>query len=294
MASLRQAAAAGPGFPGGTAGRAAFDTFVQQTPEYPTVRYEAATVGGVPGWWYRPVGSPSDSAVLYLHGGAYVAGSAEAYQHLGSQLAGRVGIDFFAPDYRLAPEHPFPAAVEDALAAYRGLVGLGKQRLALCGDSAGGGLALATLANIAHFILIDPILPAPRATTVMSAWTDLALTSASVETQAAVDPFLTRHMLATNAGLYLQDHDAYDPQVSPVYGTMKGLPPVQLHVGTDEILLDDTRRYAAQAQAAGVLVDVHVWEGLFHVFPASVGTLEAAGQALDISSIFLRENLGEL
>lgn len=239
------------------------------------------------------MGAPTDCAVLYLHGGAYVTGSAAAYRHLGSQFAERVGVDFFAPDYRLAPEHPFPAAVADATAAYQGLAGLGKKRLALSGDSAGGGLALVLLANLRHLAAADPQRPTPRAAAVLSAWTDLALTSPSLETQAANDLILSRAMLTQNADFYLCGHDARDPQTSPVYGDLQGLPPVQLHVGTADVLLDDTRRYAAQARAVGVPIDCHVWEGLLHVFPASVGTLEAAGQALDSAAGFLRQHLGE-
>ena len=292
MAAIRQALAAAPALPGGAASRAAFDAYVLQTPADPTVRCAAATVGGVSGWWYRPAGAPADCAVLYLHGGAYVAGSAAAYRHFGSQLAGRVGVDFFAPDYRLAPEHPFPAAVADATAAYQGLADLGKQRLALSGDSAGGGLALVLLANLGRLVA-DPRQPTPRAAAVLSSWTDLALTSPSLATQAASDLLLSRALLTEDANLYLGGHDARDPQASPVYGDLRGLPPVQLHVGTADVLLDDTRRYAAQARAGGVPVECHVWEDLLHVFAASVGTLEAAGQALDRVAGFLRRHLGE-
>jgi monoterpene epsilon-lactone hydrolase len=292
MAALREAYATAHPFAvgGGEDLRLAFDRYLLQTPAYPGVTYEAATVGGVPGWWYRVAGSPQDSAVLYLHGGAYLVGSAAGYRHLGSQLAGRLGIDFFAADYRLAPEHPFPAASEGALAAYQGLVALGKRRLALCGDSAGGGLALVTLAAI-QAAAPALALPAPKAAVVLSPWTDLTMASPSLQTRAAVDPMLTPQAVAQNAALYLQGPEANAPQASPLYGDLRGLPPVQLHVGTDELLLDDGRRYAAQAQAAGVSADLQVWEGMLHVFPAYVGTLEAANRALDETATFLRHHL---
>lgn len=293
MAALRQAFTAAHPYAGAEDVRLAFDRYLLQTPAYPGVTYEAATVGGVSGWWYRVAGSPQDSAVLYLHGGAYLVGSAGGYRHLGSQLAGRLGIDFFAADYRLAPEHPFPAAVEDALAVYKGLAALGKQRLALCGDSAGGGLALATLAA-AQVAAADVPLPLPRAAALLSPWTDLKMASPSLEEQAALDFLLTPRALAQGAAHYLHGRDARDPQASPIYGEFQHLPPLQIHVGTDELLLDDARRYAAQAQAAGIAADLHVWEGMPHVFPANVGALAAASLALDDVAAFLRQHLNPL
>ena len=293
MAAIRQAMAAVPALPAGAAGRPAFDAYVRQTPPDPTVECTPATVGGVPGWWYCPAGAPPNCAVLYLHGGAYVVGSAEGYRHFGSQLAGRTGVRFFAPDYRLAPEHPFPAALNDALAAYRGLAALGNRRLALCGDSAGGGLALAAAATTHRLAAADVRLPAPRAAAVVSAWTDLALTSPSWESRAAIDPMLQRASMAENAARYLQGHDARDPLASPIYGDLRDLPPVQLHAGTAEIVLDDSLGYAARGQALGKAVELHIWEGMLHVFPSYIGTLQAAGQAQDSMAAFLRQHLAE-
>ena len=272
----------------GPEARPEFDAVKLFTPAFPGVTYAADTVGGVPGWWCRPAtpGAP-DQAVLFLHGGAYVLGSAAAFRQLVSQVVGRVGVECFVPDYRLAPEHPFPAAVDDAQAVYQGLVALGKRRIALCGDSAGGGLALVLLALATHAAagLLGAVVP--RATVVLSPWTDLALTSESMQTRAAADFLLTKPALALNAGYYLHGHDAHDPLASPVYGNLTNLPPVQVHVGEAEVLLDDSVRYVARAQAAGVAAELHVWEGLTHVFPGSVGTLLAAGQALDESGTFL-------
>lgn len=276
----------------GPEARPEFDAVKLFTPAFPGVTYEAGTVGDVPGWWCRPATpGASDQAVLFLHGGAYVLGSAEAFCNLVSQIAGRVGVECFASDYRLAPEHPFPAAVADAWAVYEGLVALGKRRVALCGDSAGGGLALVLLALATRAAAGQPGAVVPRAAVVLSPWTDLALASESMQTRAEADFLLTKPALATNADYYLHGHDAYDPLASPIYGDLAGLPPVQVHVGDAEVLLDDSVRYAERARAAGATAELHVWEGLTHVFPGSVGTLLAAGQALDLSGEFLSSYL---
>ena len=265
-----------------------FDAVKHFTPFYPGVTYAADTVGGVPGWWCRPVApAAADQALLFLHGGAYVLGTAAAFRTLVSQVVGRVGIECFVPDYRLAPEHPFPAAVEDALAVYQGLVALGKHRLGIVGDSAGGGLCLVLTASL----VAQAGAVIPRVAVAYSPWTDLALTSESMTTQADADFLLTKAALATNATLYLQGHDAHDPLASPVYGDLAGLPPVQVHVGQAEVLLDDARRYAARAQAAGTTAELHVWEALTHVFIGSAGTLAGANEALDLSADFLRRHL---
>ncbi|NML63618.1 alpha/beta hydrolase [Hymenobacter sp. RP-2-7] len=285
MATLRAAAAPFKGKLAGPDARPMFAALMGATPAAPGISCEAATVGGVPGYWCRPAHAPADAALLYLHGGAYVLGSAEAYRNLAGQLAARVGVECFVADYRLAPEHPFPAAPNDVLAVYRDLVALGRTRLVLAGDSAGGGLALATLATVAA----TPGLPAPRAAAVLSPWTDLALTGDTFDTRAAADLSFTKEMpLGASARLYLAGHDAHDPQASPFYGELAGLPPVQIQVGDDEVLLDDAVRYAGRVQAAGGQAELHVWLGMGHVFPASVGTLEAAREAFDSTGSFLR------
>lgn len=287
--ALRRAVAPMKGQINSPAARAPFEEIMRHSPAAAGVVNEAATVGGVAGWWCRPTENRAPtSAVLFLHGGAYVLGSANAHLNFVSQLVARVGLDFFVPDYRLAPEHPFPAAVEDALAAYRGLAARGRQRLAVVGDSAGGGLALITAA-----LTRPEAASAPCAALVFSPWTDLALASASMQTRAAADPIFTKEALAAFAGYYLQGHDAHDPQASPVYGELAGLPPVQVHVGDAEVLLDDSIRYANRARAAGGAAELHVWEGLPHVFASSVDTYEAARQALALGSDFLIEHLGQ-
>jgi len=273
----------------GPEARGPFDEVMEHTPDAAGIRYEKRVIGGVSGIWCQPTSARPESAILYLHGGAYVLGSANAYRHLGGQLAARTNTAVFVADYRLAPEHAFPAAVEDAHAAYRGLVEQGAKDVAIIGDSAGGGLALILLS------LVQTEARAGRgraasAAVVMSPWTDLALTGASLDERADVDPFLTKAMLAVTGASYLAGHDARDPLASPQYGNLAGLPPIQLHVGTSEILLDDARRYGERARAAGVDVTTHVWEGMTHVFPSSVGTLQAADEAIRLLAAFLDSN----
>jgi len=248
----------------------------------------AGTVGGVPGWWLRPAGAPAAAAILYLHGGAYIVGSAAAYRNFVGQIAHSAGLAAFAPDYRLAPEHPFPAAVDDAQAVYRGLGELGVSEIFLVGDSAGGGLTLVLLA-LASASARDGRRPTPRAAAVMSPWTDLALTGGTLASEAEADPFLTRAALQSAAVQYLGAHEPRDPRASPLYGDLAGLPPVMIQVGEDEILLDDARRYAERMAAAGGEIQLHQWAGMPHVFPANIGVLAAAQLAVDAIGSFMRQ-----
>jgi len=285
MAKLREAGAAFKGQLGPEA-RDVFDQMMEMTPELPGVIYEEALVGNIPGWWCKPAEALEGAAILYLHGGGYVAGSARAYRHLAGQIAGRAKVAAFVADYRLAPENRFPAAVEDASAAYRGLAEEGFTALALTGDSAGGGLALAVLSLMVAEVRIGAA-PHPRAAAVLSPMTDLSFTGESLETRAEADPFLTKDSLARAAESYLGGHDSRDPQASPLFGNMAGIPPIRIHVGEDEILLDDSRRYAERAASEGREVQLHIWEGMAHVFASSVGTLAASGMALDDLGAFL-------
>ena len=275
----------------GPEARVAYDGIMEQTPDAPGVDYEQGAVGGVRGVWCRPRTAAPGVVILYLHGGAHVLGSAHAYRHLAGQVAARANAVAFVADHRLAPEYPFPAAVDDARTAYRGLVEAGARTIAIVGDSSGGGLALAVL-SIARAEALAGTGVAPRAAVAMSPWMDLALTGPSMEERADEDPMLTRAMLAITGGSYLQGHDPRDPQASPLYGHLAGLPPIQLHVGTSEILLDDSRRYVERAHREGVDATAHIWEGMPHVFPTSVGTLDAAERALETMAVFLQEKLG--
>jgi len=289
VATMRAEVAPFKGKLTGPEARGPFDEVMEHTPDAAGVEYEKQTIGGIPGIWCRPSAARPDAAILYLHGGAYVLGSAHAYRHLGGQIAARTNTSVFIADYRLAPEHPFPAAVEDAHAAFRGLAEQGAKDIAIVGDSAGGGLSLVLL-SVVQAELRAGRGRAASAAVVMSPWTDLALTGATLADLASDDPLLTKDMLAITGASYLAGRDARDPLVSPLYGNLAGLPPIQLHVGTSEILLDDARRYADRARAAGVDATIHVWEGMTHVFPASLGVLGAADEALGLLATFLDAN----
>jgi acetyl esterase/lipase len=289
MLAMRKMVASMKGSVTGPEARKPFDELMEQTPAAADVTYELASVRGVAGVWCRPQGAPdSAAAILYFHGGAYIVGSALAYQHFVGQLVGRTRIAAFVPEYGLAPERPFPAAVEDAQAAYAGLIAQGFTRIALAGDSAGGGLALALLSLMVAKAREGAILR-PVGAVAMSPWTDLALTGDSMQTRAEADPLMTREALATTAHLYLGKNDPRDPRASPLYADLTGLPPILIHVGDDEVLVDDSTRYGDLAERLGGVCQVHVWEGMVHVFPSNVSSLHAAKVALDGIGDFLRQ-----
>jgi acetyl esterase/lipase len=243
--------------------REAFDRINELVPAADGVSYRAEVVGGVPGTWAIPRAPRPRTSMLYLHGGVFLFGSAHAFRHLAGQIAARAGVATFVADYRLAPEHAFPAALDDARAAHRALAA--SSRVALVGDSAGGGLALTLLAAEAAF-----------AGVLLSPWTDLALTGDSLVARAGEDPLLSRAALAHGAGAYLRGHAPRDAAASSLHAELARVPPTQVHVGTAEILLDDARRLAHAPN-----LDVHVWDGMPHVFPRNLSTLAAGRDALD-------------
>jgi epsilon-lactone hydrolase len=259
--------------------RAAYDQLVEQTPNAPDVSYEEGKVGGVAGWWCLPKGLDKSVVILYLHGGAYILGSAKAYRNFAGQIAARAGAAAFVPNYRLAPEHTFPAAIDDSIAACQGLF-QDFASIAVFGDSAGGGLALALAESklakrLAAVVLLSPM-------------TDLALSGETVTSNAAADFILNKVALAAAVGQYLGSIDVRNPRASPLYGDLTGLPPISIHVGEDEILLDDSRRFA---ELAGGDITLNVWEGMPHVFPQNVGMLVAAEEALDDAGAFIHEHV---
>jgi acetyl esterase/lipase len=253
------------------------------------VTFESGSVGGIPGLWVNPENSRPDDAILHLHGGWFNFGSANAFRHLVAQIAGRSGVKAFVPDYRLAPEHPFPAAVDDVLSCYLGLGESGISRIAVTGDSAGGNLALILASRIANGEV------AAKATLVgavaLSPVTDLTLSGPTYETRADADPLFTRAQVSELVHAYLRDADPKHPLASPLHAPVTGLPPVRVHVGDDEVLLDDSRLYVERAVAAGVDARVDVWLGMPHGFHGSIGTLKASAQALDAIGTFLTERL---
>ncbi len=288
-AAMRAEPAPSKGSLTGPGARPFFDEAMEHVPDADGVTYETGDIGGIPGVWARPSQAEPGNAILFLHGGAHVLGSAHAFRHFAGQFAARTRSPVFVVDYRLAPEHPFPAALDDAMSAYRGLIEAGARSIALVGDSAGGGLTLSLLASLYAGSAIPAVLPCAAAA--MSPWTDLALTGPSLHSRTADDAFLTEGVLAAMAALYLDGHDPCDPRASPLYGRRSGLAPVQIHVGTDEVLLDDACRYADISRSLGNPVTLHVWQGMNHVFPSNTGRLVAADQALDLIGAFLAERL---
>ncbi|MBG6099407.1 alpha/beta hydrolase [Nocardioides luteus] len=265
--------------------RAGFDAG-QTRPLPDEARARAVTIGGIPGLeLYRDA---TEGTLLYLHGGGYVVGSARTGASLADGLAGRAGLRAISIDYRLAPEAPYPAAVEDGLAAYRGLLDAGVEpdRLVLAGDSAGGGLTMATL-----LAARSAGLPQPAAAVLFSPWTDLTLSGATIETKLDADPLFDRAALEWFARRYLGSADPTDPLISPAFADLAGLPPLLIQVGSHEVLLDDSLRLAARAAEADVEVILEVGAELPHVFQNQAGSLDEADAALDRASRFLSERL---
>src|SRR5580658_6255755 len=286
---LRSMAAGMKGRLEGTAARGPFNGIMEGVAAPGSVTFEADTVGGISGWWARPTQSRKGAAILHLHGGWFNWGTAQAFRNLVGHIALSAGVDAFIPDYRLAPQHPFPAAIRDAEACYRGLVERGTKKIALTGDSAGGNLALVLLSVATTQAASGGI--APVGATVLSPVTDLALTGESFETRAEADPYFTKSQAAGLVHSYLGEADPRNPLASPLCGNLTGLPAIRVHVGDDEVLLDDSRRYVERAVAAGVDATLDIWLGMAHGIVNGVGTLKTATEALNAIGKFLNERL---
>ena len=248
-------------------------------------------VDGIEGEWVTVAASDPHRRLLYLHGGGYVIGSPRTHRRLCENLAQAAGVSVLNLDYRLAPEHPFPAGLEDALSALQyvhghGPAGEGEAAAVFVGgDSAGGGLTLAVL-----LAARDRGLALPQAAVAISAWTDLAVTGESIQTRAAVDPSITDlAVLKQMAAAYLGETKATDPLASPLYAEYEGLPPLLLQVGDAEVLLDDTTRVAERARAAGVEVVEEVWDDMFHVWHALAPMLPEGQAGIARAGEFLRQ-----
>jgi monoterpene epsilon-lactone hydrolase len=289
MTSLRSAVAAMKGKLEGVGARAPFNSIMERVPSPDGIAFEADSVGGISGWWAMPTRARKSAAILHLHGGWFNWGAAQAFRKLVGHIAIAAGADAFIPDYRLAPEHPFPAAVKDVEACYRGLVDRGIKKIALTGDSAGGNLTLLLLFIASAQAGRAGI--APEGAVALSPVTDLALTGESFETRAEADPYFVKSQVAGLVRSYLGENDPKNPLASPLYGDLAGLPPVRVHVGDDEVLLDDSRRYVERAVAAGVDAKLDLWMGMPHGFVSSVGNLHAANQALGAIGTFLNDLL---
>ena len=236
-----------------------------------------------------PAGADRQACLLYLHGGGYAIGSPRSHRHLAADLARRAGITALVPDYRLAPENPFPAAVDDALAAYRSLLdaGVAPARIAVAGDSAGGGLAISCL-----LAARDAGLPMPGAAVCLSPWTDMTAAGASYRDKADVDVLVSQGDLTRYGAAYVGSASRIDPLVSPALADLAGLPPLLIQVGGDEVLLDDARLLAVKAKAAGITVQIAEWPGMIHVWQWYWPVLEEGRQANAAIAGFIKEQLG--
>ncbi|GAA2673418.1 MULTISPECIES: alpha/beta hydrolase [Streptomyces] len=246
-------------------------------------------LGGRPALELAPDTASGPGRLLYLHGGGYLAGSPDTHAGLAGELARRAGLRAVSVDYRLAPEHPFPAAVDDGLAAYRELLSTGTdpQDLVLAGDSAGGGLGIATL-----LAAREAGLPQPAAVALFSPWVDLTLTGGSIRSKEGADPIFTEADVRAYADLYVGAGDRAAPLASPVFADLAGLPPLLVQAGANEVLLDDAVRLAGRAGADDVEVTLEVGPGLPHVYQLHYGRLEEADAALDRAARFLTAHLG--
>ncbi len=254
----------------------------------PDVKCQPVSAGGVPAEWIEAPGADASRAVLYLHGGGYVMGSLKSHRDLMGRISRAARARVLGLDYRLAPEHPFPAAVDDGLAGYRFLLNQGFQpsRLAIAGDSAGGGLTVATL-----LAARDAGVALPAAAVCLSPWVDLEGTGESMKTRLQVDPIASPQGTHLLAQAYLGNRSLRTPLASPLYADLKGLPPLLIQVGDHEVLLDDSTRLAERARTAGVKVKLEIWPEMVHVWQLFASILPEGQQAVDGLGSFLREQL---
>ncbi|WP_425826892.1 alpha/beta hydrolase [Streptomyces fractus] len=253
-----------------------------------TIRTTRTTLGDRPALHVEPDSGSRAGTILYFHGGGWVFGSPETALSLTGHLVAKTGFAAYSLDYRLAPEHPFPAAIDDTLNAYRALLdrGTDPSTVAFAGDSAGGGLTVTTC-----LAARDAGLPLPAAVVAFSPGLDATRTGESMTTKEGIDPLFTREALEHTGAMYLAGADPHQPLLSPaVLSDLTGFPPTLLQVGTNEILLDDSTRLAARARAVGVDVILDVTANVPHVFQSFAGDLDEADEALDRAALFLRQH----
>lgn len=248
------------------------------------IRVKYVDIAGVECEWLVPTDCRDAPVLLYLHGGAYVSGSAKTHRAMVSYLAKKAGMRALLPNYRLAPEHPFPAGLEDCVAVYRALVddGVDPADIAIAGDSAGGGMTMATL-----LMLRDAGETLPTAGVLLSPWLDLTGTGESTKSRARHDPLFRVQDMPNAAAHYASPEQQRHPLVSPVFGDVHGLPPMLIQVGDHEILLSDSTRIADKISAAGGQVTLQVWPDMWHVFQYFVGRMPEAQRGLDDIASFL-------
>ena len=252
------------------------------------VKFEKTMAAGGPAEWVTLPRTDATKTVLYLHGGGYTLGSIDTHRGLGSRIAEAAGTRVLMVEYRLAPETPFPGAVEDATAAYGFLLdqGVAPEMIAIGGDSAGGGLTLATLVSLKELGK-----PLPGAAFALSPWVDLEALGDSMETRADADPMVQKEGLVRMGKLYLADADPKTPLAAPLYADLSGLPPILIQVGTAETLLDDSVRIVERLRAAGVTVELQQYEDLIHVFQAFAPIVPESREAIAKIGSFVKSQL---
>lgn len=253
------------------------------------VSAEATTVNGLYAEWLRPKAAPEGKVLLYFHGGAYLVGSCQTHRQLVSHIARAARINALVPEYRLAPEHPFPAAIEDAVGVYRSLLAQGfkPSDIYIAGDSAGGGLTIATLLSLRHAAV-----PLPAAAVLLSPFLDVTASGESAVTRAGQDPWFDAKEVVVVADNYCRGgEDLKHPLVSPVFANVAGLPPTFIQVGDDEILLSDSTRFAEKMKAAGLDVEIEIWPEMWHVFQLFVGKMPESRRAIRRIGAYLRKRM---
>lgn len=269
--------------------RAGFEALMAKMIVPDNIRTTRTTLGDRPALRVEPGDGLRAGTILYFHGGGWVYGSPESVLSLTGHLVAKTGFGAYSVDYRLAPEHPFPAAIDDALSAYRALLDRGQDpsTIAFAGDSAGGGLTVTTC-----LAARDAGLPLPAAVVTFSPGLDATRTGESMDTKEGIDPILTRKSVEHTGAMYLAKQDPHQPMLSPaVLADLTGFPPMLMQVGTNEILLDDSTRLAARARAAGVDVILDITADVPHVFQSFAGVLDEADQALDRAALFLTQHV---
>jgi acetyl esterase/lipase len=258
---------------------------IEQIPEDVTI--DEISVNGIPSVWISAPGAVKEYVVLYLHGGGYVEGSINSHKGFGVRISRASKSRVLMIDYRLAPENPYPSAIEDSVAAYKWLIdveGINPKNIVISGDSAGGGLSAATLLK-----LRDTGISLPATAVLLSPWTDLDMTGDSIRSKRRIDPFVNASGLFFMANLYVGDEDPQNPYISPLYADLKGLPPLLIQVGSAEVLLNDSTRFAEKAKAAGVDVILDVWEDMVHVFQAFALWAPEGEQAIEKIGKFIQK-----
>jgi len=268
--------------------RASSEAFGEMTTEPDGVTWQDEEVAGVPCRWAMPEGGSDDRVLQYVHGGGYVIGSLDGYRKFTGHLAKTIGCRVLSVDYRLAPEHPHPAAVEDSSAVYRALLNdFDPTHLAISGDSAGGGLTVATVVK-----LRDDGTPQPAGAVPLSPWVDLEGTGESMQTKAEADLLVGAEGLKQMADMFLAGKDLRDPLAAPLYADLTGICPLYVQVGGDETLLDDATRLATKAAASGVEVRLDAFPEMQHVFQMAAGNVPESDDAVARIGAWLRPKLG--